>query len=390
MIDVQHLRKKFSTVTAVNTVSFSVKRGEIFGLIGPNGAGKTTTIRMIMNILKPDEGQVLINGTPSNEKTKNILGYLPEERGLYRKNKLINAIAYFGSLKGLSHKEARERALPMLERFQLSSYTNRKIEELSRGNQQKVQFIISMLHDPPVLVFDELFSGLDPINQELMKEMLLSLKRDNRAIIFSTHQMDHAEKLCDDLCLINKGKTILAGTPGAIKEHYGNNTVRVEFNGTLPEVNGFDGVRKSYLFGSTAELELEPRTETNTLLSQLMQHVEIRKFERVEPSLHSIFIGVVGSDDEHESTADAKPITKQTVLLSKDKRVRKSLLIFFFLILAAMISLVIVSQRARPQWHVPLLIGLGALGSLYKYFKVRKLVARELAHDSAGGVRNEK
>ncbi len=343
-----------------------------------------------MNIIKPDRGEVMIDGKLSSEETKNILGYMPEERGLYRKNKLLNVIVYFGTLKGLTPLQARGRALPLLEQFQLTSYANRKIEELSKGNQQKVQFIISILHDPPILVLDELFSGLDPINQEMMKDILLSLKRDNRAIVFSTHQMDQAEKLCDDLCLINKGKMILNGAPLAIKERYGKNTVCIEFIGDLKDGLNMHGINRSNVYGSYAEVELDPSVSSNEFLSEVMKHVEVRKFERVEPSLHSIFIDVVGGVEESEAQKEIQHPAKKPVLISKDKRVRKALFMFIVSIFITVIVSVVIFQKPNPSWQTPLILLIAVAGTLIKYIRVRRTVALELQRSQTKEVNNEK
>ena len=218
MLSVRHLRKTFSTVVAVDDVSFDVERGEIFGLIGPNGAGKTTTIRAILNILLPDAGSIMYEGRPFDETTRNMVGYLPEERGLYRKSRLLDMILYFSDLRGMPRQEAKREAMRWLERFGLAERAGRKVEELSKGNQQKVQFITSVLHKPPLLILDEPFAGLDPVNQLLFQEVFQELRQEGRAIIFSTHQMDQAERLSDSLCLINRGRVVLGGSVRQVKQ----------------------------------------------------------------------------------------------------------------------------------------------------------------------------
>ncbi len=296
MLTVRDLRKEFTNVVAVDGVSFSVQSGMLFGLIGPNGAGKSTTIRMIMNILKPDRGEVIIGGQAQNEATRNFIGYLPEERGLYKKNKLIHVIEYFASLKGMDAAAAKKAAAPWLERFSLEAYSRRSIEELSKGNQQKVQFIVSILHDPALVVLDELFSGLDPVNQHLMKEILLELKQRNKAIIFSTHQMDHAERLCDELLMINKGKTVLEGSPASVKRNYGKNSLTLEFTGSPRSFSSIAGVVKANIHQNHAELELHDWAETNAVIEELLHMVEIVGIARKEPSLQAIFLDIVGVD----------------------------------------------------------------------------------------------
>lgn len=296
MLQVEGLRKDFTGVRAVDDVSFAVQPGQIFGLIGPNGAGKSTTIRMIMDIIQPDAGTVTIDGQPMHERLKNMIGYLPEERGLYRKNKLGNVIEYFGALKGLRPADARERARPLLAHFSLTEYERRNVEELSKGNQQKVQFIIAVLHQPRLLVLDELFSGLDPVNQVLMKDALLDLKQDNRAIIFSTHQMEQAEKLCDELLMIDRGRAVLHGSPAAIKQQFGRNALQVEFSGDGSFLRTLPGVRAVDLAGNYAELDLAPEARTNDLIEAMLPRLELHKVARIEPSLQSIFIDVATTD----------------------------------------------------------------------------------------------
>src|SRR5690348_1951102 len=229
MLSAKNLYKKFASTVAVDDVSFAIEQGKVFGLLGPNGAGKTTTIRMLLNIITPDSGEVLYDGLPITEETKNHVGYLPEERGLYRKGIVIETILYFAALKNMEAAAAKRAAMQWLERFKLADRAKSKIEELSKGNQQKVQFIISVIHDPAVLVLDEPFSGFDPVNQELLKEMIIEQKAHGKAIIFSTHQMEQAEKLCDAICVVNRGKVVLAGTIGDVKKKFGKNSLHVEF-----------------------------------------------------------------------------------------------------------------------------------------------------------------
>ena len=294
MLEVRHIRKAFTSVTAVDDVSFDVKPGQIFGLIGPNGAGKSTTIKMIMDILQPDAGTIRIDGVTPGIHTRNAIGYLPEERGLYRKNKVMNVIAYLASLKGMDPSAARRAASPWMERFQLTEKVTSNVEELSKGNQQKVQFILSILHNPKLVVLDELFSGLDPVNQVLMKDALLDLRKNGRAVIFSTHQMEYAEKLCDDLILINKGKIVLEGSPASIKQRYGRNSIRLEFQGDGGFLSSLPGVTRADVFRNYAEVELAPEADRRNFLRTAAEHLDIEQYARIEPSLQSIFIDTVG------------------------------------------------------------------------------------------------
>ncbi|MBM4170028.1 MAG: ATP-binding cassette domain-containing protein [Ignavibacteria bacterium] len=294
MLNVSNLRKEFDTIVAVDGVSLTVNRGEVFGLLGPNGAGKTTTIRTILNIIKPDEGTITFDGLPFNERTWNAIGYLPEERGLYRKSKVLNTIVYFATLKGVEPKEARRRGHGWLERFEILDRAQAKVEELSKGNQQKIQLIISLLHQPQLLVLDEPFSGFDPVNQILLKDILLDIRKQNTAIIFSTHQMEQVEKMCDNICLINKGRPVLSGSLRQIKQQYGKNSVHIDFEGEGGFLKDLPMVKKADVYQNYCELELHDIRQSGELLAKLNGHLLIRRYEIVEPSLNSIFLDVVG------------------------------------------------------------------------------------------------
>jgi ABC-2 type transport system ATP-binding protein len=294
MLQVAHLRKDFKTVRAVDDVSFQVQRGEIFGLLGPNGAGKTTTIRVILNILEPDGGEALYDGRKFSDRTRDLLGYLPEERGLYKKSRVLDTILYFAELRGVARGKAKAEAYRWLKRFSLLEYVERKVEELSKGNQQKVQFITAVLHGPELIVLDEPFSGLDPVNQILFKDILLELKKEGKAIIFSTHQMDQAEKLSDSLCLINKGRVVLGGSVREVKKRYGTNALHLEFEGDGSFLSTLPGVTRALIYSNSAELELSREADMQKILSGMLGRLALRKFELVEPSLQSIFIQVVG------------------------------------------------------------------------------------------------
>lgn len=293
MLKVENLKKTFSNVVAVDGISFEVKRGEILGLLGPNGAGKTTTIRMILDIIKPDQGTIKFDGREINDEIKSKIGYLPEERGLYRKTRVMETILYFAELKGLDRKTALERTKYWLKKFELAERANSRIEELSKGNQQKVQIIVSILHDPELVILDEPFAGLDPVNQDLLKDILLELKERNKAIIFSTHQMEQAEKLCDSICLINKGKLMLSGPLSDVKSRFGRNTIHIEFKGDGEFLRSLKMVKKIDIYSNYAELTLEADTNPSEILREIIKYVDLKRFEVKEPSLHSIFIDVV-------------------------------------------------------------------------------------------------
>ena len=294
MLKVQNLTKRFTGSLAVDAVSFGISHGEIFGLLGPNGAGKTTTIRMVLHILEPDSGTVTYDGKPFSESTRNLLGYLPEERGLYKKSRLMDTLLYFGELRGLRRGEARQRVREWLRRLDLSGQENRRIEEFSKGNQQKIQFIASVLHDPVLLILDEPFSGLDPVNQLLFKDIFQDLKQQGKSIILSTHQMDQAERLSDTLCLINRGKAVLSGSVRDVKQRYGKNSLHVEFDGDGAFMERLPGVQRALLYERSAELELASGVTPRSIIEQLNPQVDLRKVELLEPSLHSIFLQVVG------------------------------------------------------------------------------------------------
>jgi ABC-2 type transport system ATP-binding protein len=296
MLAATGLRKEFAGVVAADGVTFSVRRGEILGLLGPNGAGKTTSIRMVLNILLPDAGTILYDGRPFAEPIRNIVGYLPEERGLYRKSRVLDTILYFAALRGMSTAGAKAAAYRWLQKFQLLTQKDRKIEELSKGNQQKVQFISAVIHDPDLVVLDEPFSGLDPVNQLLFKESLLDLRARGKAVIFSTHQMDAAERLSDTLCLIHRGRVVLEGGVADVKRQYGSNTVHLEFSGDGSFLGSLPAVRKALLDGNAAELEMASGFAPAAVLHAALGRIDIRKFEVLEPSLHSIFLGIVGGE----------------------------------------------------------------------------------------------
>jgi ABC-2 type transport system ATP-binding protein len=290
--EVSHIVKSFADKVAVDNLSFSVAQGEMFGLIGPNGAGKTTTIRMMMDIIKPDSGEVTILGEKLNEATKNRLGYLPEERGLYRKLKVIDSIVYLASLKGMNRHSATEKANELLNRTGMLPHKAKKIEELSRGMGQIIQFIVTIIHDPQLLIFDEPFSGLDPVNTELLKGMLADLRNQGKAIILSTHQMNQVEELCDRILMINNGQDVLYGDLNEIKSRYRGNSVLLDFEGELGEVPGVTGKRSNKGY---TELMLDDKTTPQQVLAHLISRgMVINRFEVATPSLNEIFLKEVG------------------------------------------------------------------------------------------------
>ena len=301
MIEVKEVRKTFGSVAAVDGISFTAQRGEIFGLIGPNGAGKSTTIRMIMNILAPDGGQITFEGTALTEQDKDRIGYLPEERGLYRKVKVNEMLMYLGELKGASKEVLQKNIDTWLDRFDLVAWKNRPISELSKGMSQKVQFIASVAHDPDVLFFDEPFAGLDPVSSDLLRESVVDLSRAGKTVLFSTHIMEQAERLCNRIFLINKGKQVVYGSLDEIKEAHGTRTVTVEFDGDGSFIRDLPGVASASRYPRWIELELEDGVDPDSILEKLVGKISIRRFEVMAPSLHNIFVSLVGAEDTGDS-----------------------------------------------------------------------------------------
>lgn len=301
-LEVRNLTKKFDNITAVDNVSFEVPDGSIFGLIGRNGAGKTTTIRMMMGIYLPDNGEVVLRGVKVGQEFKNNAGYLPEERGLYKKMKVLDTLLYFAELKGKSGKEIQRRAEDYLQRFDLYDRRFSKIEDLSKGNQQKIQFITTILHDPEFIILDEPFSGLDPINTNLLKDIILELKQKKKVIIFSTHLIDYAEKMCDYVAIIDHGKLILKGPLDEIKSKYAKRNVSLTYEGDISFLKGHPIVEKVEDFGNTTGIRLKEANKTQELLKLLIEkNVIIKKFDANDISLHEIFIELVGKDDENKN-----------------------------------------------------------------------------------------
>jgi ABC-2 type transport system ATP-binding protein len=298
MLIAENLTKEYKDVTAVNNISFIVEPGRIFGLLGPNGAGKTTTIRTILNIIRPTSGRILFEGDPISDQFFNIIGYLPEERGLYKKSKAIDVILYFARLKDMDKKTALEEANIWMNKLDISQYKNKKIEELSKGNQQKVQFISTVIHNPRLIVLDEPFAGFDPINQQLIREIIISLSAMGKTIILSTHQMDTAEKLCSDIFLINKGKEVCSGSIIDIKKRFGTNSVRIIFEGdgsfiaNLPSVMNITNTN-SHAPLSSIDVTLKEDILPKDFLKEIVSRLSITHFSVIEPALDKIFIDVI-------------------------------------------------------------------------------------------------
>ncbi len=303
ILSVQQVVKTFGEVRAVDGVSFDVAPGEIVGFLGPNGAGKTTTLRVILEIIRPDAGRVAWNGAASIDRKR--IGYLPEERGLYQKMTVADMLEFHGSIKGLAAAEARRRGLTWLDRLELGAWADRKVEDLSKGMQQKAQFIAAILHGPDLLILDEPFSGMDPVNQEVLKDLILEINRSGCSVIFSTHQMDSAEKMCHEIALIDRGRAVLAGPIASIKSRFGTNSVQIEFEGDGAFLAGLPGVESAHLGGQKAEIRLAQGADPQAILRGAVDRLKIRHFSVVSPTLHSIFIQQVGRERPEEATIDA-------------------------------------------------------------------------------------
>jgi len=292
MLQITNLTKQFKKIKAVDNISLEVQKGDIYGFLGPNGAGKTTSIRMIMGIIKPDNGSIKLNDRDINTINRKKLGYLPEDRGLYQKQNLSEILYYFGCLKGLEKKDSKNRANLWLERFNLDDQRGRKVEELSKGNQQKIQFIIALLHDPHLIILDEPFTGLDPVNQILLKEVIKEKQEEGKTIIFSTHQMEQVERLCNNICLINKGHILLEGPLSEIRKSHSEDAIELNFSGKIDNsklevfFSNFD-LRENILSGIL-------KKKKNEFLEWIIPQVSIESFHARVPSLEQIFIKEVG------------------------------------------------------------------------------------------------
>ena len=306
VVEVKNVSKQFDEFVAVRDLSFEVRRGTIFGLLGPNGAGKTTSIRMIVNIFAPDAGEILVLGEHVSPDIQQRIGYLPEERGLYRKMKVGDQLLFFANLKGLDSNVAAGRIDEWLAKLKLSDWKDKKSTELSKGMQQKIQFIASILHEPELLILDEPFSGLDPVSVNLLKAVILDLKQRGKTIIFSTHQMEQVEQLCDDICLINQATKVLGGSLREVKRRFGKNTVILDYEGPDSFLNG-DLIKRHNRFPNYSEITLNEGADAQEVLKRaLAAGARINRFEMVEPSLNEIFIeSVTGKNEKNTGNNQA-------------------------------------------------------------------------------------
>ncbi len=293
MLRLENIVKSYSNHLAVDNVSFEIPEAKIFGMLGPNGAGKTSTIRIITTITRADSGQVFFKGKKLSSEMAMQIGYMPEERGLYKKMKIGEQLIYLGQLKGMSYADARQETINWLTKLDIKEWWGKKVEELSKGMQQKTQFIATVLHRPSLLILDEPFSGLDPVNANLIKEEIDLLHKNGTTIIFSTHRMEQVEEICDSIVLIHKGKNVLEGEVKAVKEKFKENLFEITYNGTLPNLDNFCNIVKNQ--GQTATLQLNEGVRSNDILNQFIQNnTPIVAFQEKLPTLNEIFIKKVG------------------------------------------------------------------------------------------------
>src|SRR5690625_1121639 len=294
----ENVTKKFGENVAVDHLSLEIPEKELFGFLGGNGAGKTTSFRMILGLIDQSAGNISWEGESINYNKSHLIGYLPEERGLYPKLKVKEQLIYLGKLRGMTKQNALEELNQWLDRFKITNYLNKKVEELSKGNQQKIQFISAVIHKPKLLILDEPFSGLDPINVEMLKEAVIDLKNSGTSIVFSSHQMDHVEKLCENVCILQNGKAVVKGNLRDIKRSYGKKKLIIYMDESLDFLKNVDGVVEFQQTINGCELQISDEQVSQEILAQIQHHGLVRKFELEEPSLNDIFIEKVGASYE--------------------------------------------------------------------------------------------
>lgn len=294
MLELINITKSFNDVLVLDDISITVSSGQIFGLVGPNGAGKTTTLRIILNIIRPDSGEVLYNQTIRSRLKRSLFGYIPEERGLYQRARVLDLLVYFGVLNRLSHHRAEVEAIRLLDKLGLVEYTNSRINELSKGMQQKIQFIAASLHDPEVIILDEPFSGLDPVNQMVLRDMIKQFKEEGKIIILSSHNMPEVERLSDYICLISQGKIIRQGSLDEIKKDYNEESYYIESDNDLTFLRDIKII--DIIEEHNRSCKFTPRgkdSENKKIVNEIISNVDIKKFYRIEPTLNDIFIDLV-------------------------------------------------------------------------------------------------
>jgi ABC-2 type transport system ATP-binding protein len=294
-IQLTNVSKAFGKFRAVDNLSLNVPKGAMFGLLGPNGAGKTTSIRMIMNITAPDSGDIRILGSPMDRAMQNRIGYLPEERGLYRKMKVIDHLYFLAAIKEVGREEAKKRIADWLDKMELRPWLNKKVDELSKGMQQKIQFIATIVHDPDILILDEPFSGLDPINVALMRDYFLEFRQRGKTIVFCTHVLEQAEKLCDEITLMARSRKILEGSIKELKHRYSQDLLRISMDASLEEVRALSGVATVKAVDGTFVVGLNPGTDRREFLKRTLERYRIDAFSQKEPELEEIYLDAVKS-----------------------------------------------------------------------------------------------
>lgn len=308
---IESISKSFGDVRALEDVSLEIRPGEVFGFLGANGAGKTTAMRIVLDILRPDSGAITWNGTANTDVPRETWGYLPEERGLYAKMNVLEQLVFFAKLHGVKPRDAERESREWLERFRIPEYADRRAEQLSKGNQQKIQFIAAILHDPQVLLMDEPFTGLDPVNVALLKEAFLEMKDSGKTLLFSTHQMETVEEMCESIAILDRGRVVVSGTVREVRRSTGRQMVRVAVEGDaeMAWLAGIDGVRVTRRGQDFTEVEVAPGHDPGEILRvALARHCEIRHFEMTDPSLEQIFIEQVGQIDSSERTLAPKAV----------------------------------------------------------------------------------
>ncbi|NHW33051.1 ATP-binding cassette domain-containing protein [Paenibacillus aceris] len=297
-LSVENVSKQYGEKTAVNAINLQVQQGEIYGLLGANGAGKTTTMRMVLGLIYPDQGNILWKGQEYREELKRLMGYLPEERGLYPKIKVSEQIIYLGELRGLSRKQAESGLKAWLDRFEVPEYYNKKVEELSKGNQQKIQFIAAVIHNPEILILDEAFSGLDPVNVELLKTTVKSLRDEGKTILFSSHRMDHVEELCEHICILHRSNTILQGSLKEIKSAFPKEKIILQTEQPIEGLEQLPGIKAVERQLNGYQIRIDSTADSQQILRYAMEQSDIRRFQIMEPTLNEIFIQKVGKAHE--------------------------------------------------------------------------------------------
>ena len=300
-VSLENVSKSFGPLQAVHELNVNVPPGCIYGFLGPNGAGKTTTIRMIMNIIRPDTGKITLFGNGTAKNTKSRIGYMPEERGLYRKMTIAKVLAYFAAIKGVPEDQLTPRVKDWLKRVELDNWANKKVEELSRGMHQKLQFAVTAINNPDLLILDEPFSGLDPVNQDLLKDIIMQMKNQGKTVVFSTHVMHEAEKLCDFIVLINKGKLVVNGTLEQIRSQWKSHAVYAKLDGDTALLDSLPMVKAVNSQENRLEIELDENADPQQLLKALVEKVNVLNFEIKSPSLHEIFVKFVGTKNAQDS-----------------------------------------------------------------------------------------